>query len=80
MSPQGFSRFFRRYMGRSFVSYVCELRVGRACRLLLETDQTVSQVCWACGFTNLSNFNRRFRMLKGLAPREYRRGSKPIET
>lgn len=73
MSVPAFTRFFRKCTGKSLVEYLTELRIGAACRLLVETDRTVSQVCAAAGFSNLSNFNRRFRRLKGLTPREFRR-------
>ena len=72
MSPSTFSRFFHRTSGKHFTAYVNELRLGSACRLLIETDQGISQIAVEVGFGNLSNFNRRFLELKKLRPREYR--------
>ena len=72
MSPQGVSRFFSRLMGRTFIGYVTELRIGSACSRLIEAEQTVTEICFACGFNNLSNFNRHFYRIKKLSPREYR--------
>jgi AraC-like DNA-binding protein len=72
MSVPAFTRFFRRCTGKSFVEHLTELRVGTACRLLMETDQSIGEICAAAGFGNLSNFNRRFRQLKGLSPRQFR--------
>ena len=72
MSPGAFSRFFRRSTGHSFSGYLHELRVGAACRLLIETDRPITAVCHESGFENLSNFNRVFRRLKGVTPREFR--------
>ena len=72
MSPTGFSRFFHRWMGRTFAAYVTELRIANACQALLESDQSIVEVCFASGFRNLSNFNRQFRALKGMSPREFR--------
>ena len=77
MSVPAFTRFFRKCTGKTFLEYLTELRVGAACRLLMETDRTVAQVCSASGFGNLSNFNRRFRDLKGITPREFRRQYSP---
>lgn len=72
-SPGAFSRFFRQHAGRTFPEFVNQLRVARACRLLAETDQKVADIGFACGFTNLSNFNRQFLRLKRLTPRQFRR-------
>jgi AraC-like DNA-binding protein len=73
MSPQGFSRFFHASMGRTFATYVTELRIGAASQALLESNLTIAEVCFANGFNNLSNFNRQFRAVKGMSPREFRR-------
>ena len=72
MSPQVFSRFFKRTVGRTFVEYLAELRVSHACRLLIESDLSVLEISLRSGFNNLSNFNRRFLRLKGMSPRRYR--------
>jgi AraC-like DNA-binding protein len=73
MSEGAFSRFFRAHMGKSFPSLVNELRIGRACRLLTETERPVTEIALACGYRNLSNFNRQFLRLKKITPRSFRR-------
>ncbi len=73
LSPAGFSRFFSRHFGKPFVTYVAEVRIGNACRMLLEGDRSIAEVAVEVGFNNLANFNRRFRYLKGMTPSEYRR-------
>jgi AraC-like DNA-binding protein len=72
MSPTTFSRFFHRTSGKHFTAYVNELRVGSACRLLIETDRGIADIALEVGFGNLSNFNRRFLELKQTRPRDYR--------
>ncbi len=72
MSTSAFSRFFRRASGKCFTDYVNELRIGSACRMLIETDHTVAEVAFAVGFNNLSHFNRQFFRIKKMPPREYR--------
>jgi AraC-like DNA-binding protein len=73
LSVPAFSRFFKARTGRTFVAYVNELRLGRACRLLIETERPVSDIAFSSGFNNLSNFNRRFLEARGMSPRDYRR-------
>lgn len=71
-SPAAFSRFFHKRMGKTFEAYVTEVRIGHACRGLAHSDNPITTVAFEVGFNNLSNFNRHFRHLKGLSPREYR--------
>lgn len=72
-SPAAFSRFFKARTGKTFHDFVTELRVGRACRLLGEQELNVTEIAYACGFTNIASFNRSFRREKSAAPTEYRR-------
>jgi len=72
LSPDAFSRFFHKRMGRTFNAYVTEVRVGHACHKLIEEDSTIAQIAFETGFNNLSNFNHHFRQLKGMSPRDYR--------
>lgn len=71
-SRSAFCRFFRRTTGQTFIAYVHALRVGRACQMLIDTDRSVAEVAYACGFNNLASFNRQFKRLKRLAPTEFR--------
>ena len=77
MSAPSFSRFFRRATNRTFRAFLNEVRIGHASHLLLETDQTVAEVCYDSGFGNLSNFNRQFLKLRKVSPRAYRRQRTP---
>jgi len=63
LSPGAFSRYFKSRTGKTLPEYVNELRIGRACRMLAETDAAVTDVAFDCGFRNLANFNRWFLKL-----------------
>lgn len=73
MSEGAFSRFFRSHVGKTFPAFVNDLRIGRACRLLAETDLNMTEIALSCGFQNISNFNRRFLYLKKVSPSGFRR-------
>ena len=73
MSEGAFSRFFRSHTGRTFPAFVNDLRIGRACRLLTETEMNITEIALSCGYRNISNFNRQFLELKGVSPCEFRR-------
>jgi len=72
MAPSAFSRFFRQRTGRTVVDYIIDIRLGNAARLLVDTTQNVSEICYSCGFNNLSNFNRVFKAKRGYTPRDFR--------
>lgn len=72
MSESAFSHFFRKKTNCTFIDYVNNLRIARACQMLTETSHTVAEICYSCGFNNLSNFIRIFKKKKGNTPSEYR--------
>lgn len=71
MSPSAFCRYFKQHTRKTYLDFLNEYRISQACRLLLETDKPISQVCYESGFNNLSNFNRKFKQLKQKTPREF---------
>jgi AraC-like DNA-binding protein len=73
MNEGTFSRFFRRETGRTFIDALIDLRLSFACRLLRETDKTIAEIAYDCGFANLANFNRQFRWRYRMTPKEYRK-------
>jgi len=73
MNPAAFSRFFKRATGRTMTAYVNELRLGHAARLLIETQLSVLEICYASGFNNAANFHRQFVRFKGTSPGKFRK-------
>jgi len=72
MSESAFSHFFKKKTGISFITYVNNLRVAKACDLLASTSLSASEICYDCGFNNKSNFIRIFTKRKNMTPIEYR--------
>ncbi|TCC92352.1 AraC family transcriptional regulator [Pedobacter frigiditerrae] len=68
MNKYAFCRYFKSLTQKTFITFVNEVRIGYACKLLAETDQQISDLAYCCGFNNLSNFNKFFRILKVLHP------------
>ena len=72
MSVAAFSRYFKHHTRKTFSDYVTEIRIGHACRLLMENNYSISEISYQSGFDNLSNFYRHFRKVVGIIPKEYR--------
>ena len=64
MSEVAFSRFFSQHTGKSFTEYLIDIRIGKVARLLVDTNKTIAEICYECGYNNMSNFNRIFRRKK----------------
>ncbi len=72
MSVSNFCRYFKANMQKTYLEFLTEIRINQVCRLLIETEGSIQNIAWSCGFHNLSNFNRSFRKAKGISPRQYR--------
>lgn len=73
LTPSAFSRSFRRHTGMALSRYVNRLRINLATQLLMGEDSlSITDICYASGFTNLSNFNRQFLRHKGVPPSRFR--------
>ena len=72
MAPSAFSRFFKQHTTRTLMDYIIDIRLGNAARMLVDTTTSISEISYACGFNNLSNFNRSFKARRGYTPRDFR--------
>jgi AraC-like DNA-binding protein len=72
MTATAFSRYFKLSTGKNLSEYIVDIRLGHAARRLVDTTDSVSEICWTTGFNTLSNFNRLFRKRKGCSPTEFR--------
>jgi AraC-like DNA-binding protein len=73
MSANTFSHFFQKQSFRSFSDFIIDLRLGKACKLIIESDKTISEICYMSGFNNMANFNRLFKKYRGHTPVEFRK-------
>ncbi len=72
MSESAFSRYFKKRTRKTFSSFLTEIRLDYACKLLQNDKMSISQIAFDSGFYNLSNFNRQFKVIKKITPLAYR--------
>ena len=73
LSPNAFCRYFKSRTKKTFSQYLLEMRISHACKLLADTDKSISIIHYDCGFNSSSHFNRYFKQINGITPLEYRR-------
>lgn len=66
-----FCRYFKKITHITYTDFVNEYRINQACRLLFE-NKPIADICFEVGFNNISHFNKTFKQLKGVSPREYK--------
>lgn len=71
ISPHSFCRYFKTRTSKTYFEFLAELRIGYACKLILENEMSMAQVCYSSGFNNVANFNRKFKELTGKTPLQY---------
>lgn len=76
LSPFHFLRLFSRSLGVTPHQYLLRARLGRAARLLAETDHAITEIALDVGFADLSNFVRTFHRVAGVSPRNFRAAAK----
>jgi len=73
MTPTSFSRYFAMKNNKPFSRFIAEIRIKHACKMLTETDESIAQICYDCGFNTLSNFNRQFKEIMLKKPMQYKK-------
>ncbi len=73
MSNTAFYSAFKKTFRMSFKEYLLRIRVGYACKLLIQDNLHISEIAYDSGFENISNFNRQFKKIKGITPSNYRK-------
>jgi AraC-like DNA-binding protein len=72
MAVTTFCNFFKTHYRMTFIEYLNMIRVGHACKLLAKKENNIVEIAYQCGYQNLANFNRQFKKLKKMTPREFR--------
>lgn len=72
-SAPAFCRYFKKRTNKTFVRFLNEIRVGHACRLLIDENHPISDICFICGFNNISYFIKQFKRTTGFTPLNYRK-------
>lgn len=73
MTPSAFCHYFKKYTKKTFTQYVNEVKIGYSCKLLMETELNVSEVCYQSGYNSLSRFNKCFKKITKKTPLSYRK-------
>jgi AraC-like DNA-binding protein len=73
LSKPAFCRYFRKRSNKTFIRFLNEIRVGQACRLLMDEKHSIAEICFISGYNNISYFIRQFRTITGFTPLAYRR-------
>lgn len=70
--PNSFCRYFKSRTGKTYLQFLTEIRVGHACKLLMDDNINLKEVCYQSGFQNFSCFHSRFKQITGQSPHHYR--------
>lgn len=74
MTKNAFCRYFKKRTNKTYVTFLNELRIEEACKLMLtNNERTIAEISELCGFQNISNFNKIFKHQKGKTPRVFRK-------
>ncbi|TRX21247.1 helix-turn-helix domain-containing protein [Flavobacterium franklandianum] len=73
MSSVSFNRFIKQRTGKTFIHYLNDTRISFASRWLLETELSIGEISFKCGFNNIANFNRLFKQAKNTTPKEFKK-------
>lgn len=72
MTEGYFSRYFSKVMKKTFFEFLNEYKINKACKLLIETDKQISEICYNSGFESIPFFHRQFKKFKNCQPKAYR--------
>jgi transcriptional regulator GlxA family with amidase domain len=72
LTPTAFCRYFKNATRKTLVEIITEFRINQACQLLRNSEKSVNEICFECGFGNISYFNKTFKVITDYSPLKYR--------
>lgn len=72
LSVPAFCQYFRKCTKKTYIEFLNEVRIGKACQQLIDTSKPITEIAYECGYNTLANFNKQFLKLKVMQPREFR--------
>ncbi len=73
ISPNSFCRYFKSRTRKTYSQFLIEIRVGHACKLLIENNFSIKQLCYESGFNNFTSFHKYFKIITGKSPLSYQK-------
>ncbi|MCX2739515.1 AraC family transcriptional regulator [Pontibacter anaerobius] len=73
MTPNSFCRYFKEKTGKTFSQFMTEIRIGYACKLIVDNKMSIKQLCFESGFNNFSCFHKSFKQIMGKTPQNYQK-------
>jgi len=73
MSVPAFCNYFKKSTKKTYIDFLNEVRIGNACKLLMDTQKSIEEICYESGFNTLTNFNKQFIKVKKITPSKYRK-------
>ncbi len=71
MTVSAFCRYFKQRTRKTYINFLNEVRIGQACKMLVNEGHSIGEICYLSGFNNLSHFNRKFKAITGFSPKQY---------
>jgi AraC-like DNA-binding protein len=73
MSVPAFCNYFKRSTKKTYIEFLNEVRIDKACKQLIDTEKSINDICRNSGFNTIANFNRQFHKMKLMTPSHYRK-------
>nr|WP_294896641.1 AraC family transcriptional regulator [uncultured Pedobacter sp.] len=77
ISPNSFCRYFKSQTRKTYSQFLLEIKIGQACKMLIESNLSIKELCYECGFNNFSSFHKYFKLITGLSPLSYKKEINP---